>query len=174
MKIATLIGLIFFCVDFFAQDVVQPDSIQSDSQKVIVVKKPVKDPCIVTAGSDTAYLMECTDQDPEFEGGTTAMYQYIGKKLKYPNEARALGIQGRVYISFFVNPDGTIGNVSLLKGINATAKDSTKQKEYTVAVEEMHSRAITVIKEMPNWKPGFKGGVAVRTRYVIPIMYRIQ
>lgn len=152
---------------------------QSDSANAIVPPPDIKvitpkDPCFSIQGKDTVYELKCVSPEPIYDGGTTSMYQYIGKVLKYPNEARALGIQGRVYISFFIEADGSVQNAGLLKGIIATAKDSTLQPKYDAAVKEMHERAITVIREMPKWKPGYLDGVAVRTRYVVPIMYRIQ
>lgn len=72
--------------------------------------------------------------------------------------AQESGVQGKVYISFVVEPDGSISNVKLVKGIGAGCDEE----------------AMRVIKKSPKWEPGVQNKQAVRVRYNMPINYTIQ
>ena len=95
-----------------------------------------------------------------FEGGMNAFYKYVGKKLqgKYPAQARRMNIQGKVFVQFVVNKDGTIQDVTVVKGIGA-------------GCDEL---AMKVIQESPKWKPGKQRGNVVRQRMMIPITFQLN
>ncbi len=95
---------------------------------------------------------------PEFMGGNAAMMQYLQRHLKYPTQALRAGVEGRVYIAFTVNPDGAISDVEVLKGLG-------------YGTDEEASR---VIRQMPNWKPGYQNHRAVPVRYNLPITFHYQ
>ena len=84
--------------------------------------------------------------------------KYLGKNVKYPIEAHANNIEGRVVVHFIVNKDGSISNVGLTRSV-----DPLLDKE-----------AIRVISSMPKWKPGMQRGKAVRVKYTVPVMFRLQ
>jgi protein TonB len=87
-----------------------------------------------------------------------AMYKFIGKNLKYPASARRMGIEGSVFVSFIVDKAGVISDVQVVKGISA---DCDKEAE-------------RVVKQMPNWKPGKQNGRAVKSKFVLPIKFKLQ
>lgn len=92
---------------------------------------------------------------PEFPGGMAAWAKFIQKNLRYPYMAQESGIQGKVYVSFVIETDGSISNVSLVKGIGYGCDDE----------------AIRVIKKSPKWEAGEQNKRKVRVRYNMPINY---
>ncbi len=100
------------------------------------------------------------EESATFKGGMNAFYKYVGKKLagKYPAQARRMGIDGKVFVEFVVNRDGSIQDVSVVKGIGG-------------GCDEL---AAKVIQESPAWKPGKQRGNAVRQRMMIQITFQLD
>ncbi|MEE0895802.1 MAG: energy transducer TonB, partial [Bacteroidales bacterium] len=67
------------------------------------------------------------EEQAEFPGGMEAMYAYIVKNLKYPELAKEKGIEGRVFVSFIIEKDGSISNVKLLRGIGGGCDEAAKE-----------------------------------------------
>ena len=104
-------------------------------------------------------IFEVVEQMPEFpNGGMAGLMQYPSKNIKYPTIAQENGTQGRVTVQFVVNRDGSIVDAKVLRGV-----DPYLDKE-----------AIRVISSMPKWKPGMQRGKAVRVKYTVPVMFRLQ
>ena len=104
-------------------------------------------------------IFEVVEQMPEFpNGGMAGLMQYLSKNFKYPTIAQENGTQGRVTVQFVVNRDGSIVDAKVLRGV-----DPYLDKE-----------AIRVISSMPKWKPGMQRGKAVRVKYTVPVMFRLQ
>ncbi len=82
---------------------------------------------------------------------------YLSKNTHYPAATKRDGIQGRVVVSFIVEPDGSISNVKLVRSVDAN----------------LDREALRVVSEMPNWMPGKQGGNKVRVRYSLPIAFRL-
>lgn len=95
---------------------------------------------------------------PEFPGGETAMNKYIVKNIEYPELAIEKGLSGRVYIRFTVTKDGSIENVTVVRGVH----------------ELLDKEAIRVIKSMPKWKPGTQAGKPVSVLFTLPISFRLD
>lgn len=91
------------------------------------------------------------------DGGMQAFYKFIRKKLKYPSQARRMGIEGRVFVEFIVDKDGTLTNVKAIKGIGAGCDQE----------------AVRVIKSHPKWAPGKQRGKAVKQKIVLPITFQL-
>lgn len=105
---------------------------------------------------ETVY--EQVDVLPEFSGGIKEMYTYIGKNLKYPEAAVKAEVTGKVFVKMIIEKDGSINTTSIVKGIGFGC-----DKE----VERM-------VKAMPKWSAGIKDGKAVRTSYVLPVMFAMD
>lgn len=97
------------------------------------------------------------DKYPEFEGGMAEWAKYIRKNLRYPEAAMEREIQGKVMVSFVVEKDGSISDVSILKGIGGGCDEE----------------AMRVIKKSPKWKAGIQQNNKVRVRYTMPISFLI-
>jgi TonB family protein len=94
---------------------------------------------------------------PEFQGGQTALGRYLGSKLRYPAGARQNKIQGKVYIGFIVEKNGSLANFKVLRGIGGGCDEE----------------AIRVLRSSPAWRPGMASGKPVRTSYVLPITFQL-
>ncbi|MBR5146817.1 MAG: energy transducer TonB [Bacteroidales bacterium] len=105
-----------------------------------------------------AEIFKVVEEMPEFPGGTAKMMEYIQKNIKYPMMARESDIQGRVFVNFVVEPDGSITNVTVMRGIGGGCDEE----------------ALRVVQSMPNWKPGKQRGSAVRCSFTVPIIFKLQ
>ena len=105
-----------------------------------------------------AEIFKVVEEMPEFPGGTAKMMEYIQKNIKYPMMARESDIQGRVFVNFVVEPNGTITNVTVMRGIGGGCDEE----------------ALRVVQSMPNWKPGKQRGSAVRCSFTVPIIFKLQ
>ena len=94
----------------------------------------------------------------EYPGGLEAMSNYIAKSVVYPEKAKADGVQGKVYVQFVVEPDGSVGDVTVLRGVGGECDDE----------------ALRVVKSMPKWQPATFKGKPVRSKYVMPIYYTLK
>ncbi len=95
---------------------------------------------------------------PEPVGGLKAFYDYIKSNLKYPEEARDKNIQGRVHVTFVVEPDGSLTNIQVTKGLGGGCDEE----------------AIRLIKNAPKWQPGKQNGVPVRVEVTRPITFELK
>ncbi|MBC8319584.1 MAG: M56 family metallopeptidase [Bacteroidetes bacterium] len=106
--------------------------------------------------SDTIYKV--VEVMPEFPGGTKKLISYLGNNIKYPEEAKKNGVQGRVFVTFVVEKDGRVNEVGILRGIGSGC-----DKE-----------ALRVIKSMPKWSPGMYQEEPVRVQYNLPVKFALQ
>ena len=106
----------------------------------------------------TEEIFVVVEQQPEFPGGMSALMKFLGDNIKYPVIAQENGIQGRVITNFVVERDGSITDVQVVRG-----QDPSLDKE-----------AVRVIQTMPRWKPGQQRGKAVRVRFTLPVVFRLQ
>lgn len=112
-----------------------------------------------TGGEGTA-IDPFPDVDALFPGGISAMMNYLGKNIKYPEIAVRAGIEGKTFIRFVVEKDGSIGNVNIQNGVPNCP--------------ECDKEAIRVIKMMPKWTPGKSAGKVVRSYYNMPITFKLN
>ena len=98
------------------------------------------------------------DVKPSYPGGEMALMTYIAKNIKYPQSARDNGIQGRVFVGFIIEANGSISNVEVVKGIGGGCDEE----------------AVRVVKSMSKWHPGKKQGRSVRVKYMVPISFRLN
>lgn len=105
-----------------------------------------------------APIVDYPDKEATFPGGAAAMKKFLADHIKYPEIAMELGDQGRVFIEFVVNKDGSIEQVKVLRGVS----------------KEINREAKRVVHSMPKWTPAETGGEAVRARCRIPINFILQ
>lgn len=103
----------------------------------------------------TATIVKNPDVGPAFPGGSNAMDAYIRKNLIYPAVAFQNDITGTVNVRFVVEADGRLTGIVVQKGIGFGCDES----------------AVDLIKNMPKWIPGKKGGVNVRCSVVLPVTF---
>ena len=95
---------------------------------------------------------------PQYPGGPNEMMKYIQENIKYPQSAKDNKIEGRVFVSFVVEKDGSITNAAVIRGID----------------KECDAEALRVVSSMPKWTPGQQKGEVVRTQFTIPIIYKFN
>ena len=102
-------------------------------------------------------VFDKVDEMPQFPGGMPAMMQYLSSNIRYPEDAKEAGAQGRVIVSFIVEKDGSISNAKVTK------------PTYSSLDEE----ALRLVSAMPNFIPGKQNGEAVRVKYSFPVSFRL-
>lgn len=113
---------------------------------------------VTQAEPEPEKVFDMVEQMPTFPGGQTELMAYLGKNIKYPTIAQENGTQGRVTIQFVVERDGSITDVRVARGV-----DPYLDKE-----------AVRVVKSMPKWIPGKQNGKAVRVKFTVPVMFKLQ
>ena len=112
---------------------------------------------IVEPPIDTT-IYTTVEKMPTFPGGEFKLYEFLAMNIRYPQRAREDGYSGTVYVRFVVEPDGTITNIEVAKGVGGGCSEE----------------AVRVVKMMPNWIPGEAFGKKVRVTYTLPINFRLQ
>ncbi len=137
---------------------VEESTIQAsdDTQKAVEVKyTPVE---VEEEEVEEQQIFQVVEEMPSFPGGTAECMKFLSKNIKYPTISQENGVQGRVIVQFVVNTDGSIVDAVVARGV-----DPYLDKE-----------ALRVVSMMPKWTPGKQRGKAVRVRYTLPVMFRLQ
>ncbi len=95
---------------------------------------------------------------PEFPGGEEAFYAFVQKNLQYPPLAKSAEIEGRVFVEFVVNKDGSISDVQAVKGPQYGLREEAER----------------VIKRLPAYKPGLQNGKPVKVKLTLPIQFELH
>ena len=103
-------------------------------------------------------VFEVVEEMPSFPGGNGALMSYLASNIKHPVVAQENGVQGRVIVSFVVERDGSISDVRVARSVDPS----------------LDREAQRVVKSMPRWKPGKQNGSAVRVKYTVPVVFRLQ
>lgn len=105
-----------------------------------------------------AEIFTIVEEQPTFPGGEEKLMEYLSKNISYPPMAKESGIQGTVFVTFVVEPDGSVTNSKVLRGIGGGCDDE----------------ALRVVRNMPKWKPGKQRGKPVRVQFNLPIKFILQ
>ena len=97
-------------------------------------------------------------QKPMFPGGEASLMKYLANRIVYPEYARYADIQGKVFIGFIVEKDGSISNVKMIRSPHKLLSDE----------------AIKVVENMPTWSVGMEHNVPVRVQYTLPVQFKLD
>jgi len=128
------------------------DAINKAAPEILHVEVPTEE--IV----DEEVIQIAPEVDAEYPGGYEALMKFIAENIKYPKLAKESGISGKVYVTFVVEKDGSIGHVKIAREIGGGCG----------------AEAVRVIKSMPKWTPGKQNGRPVRTSYTVPINFELR
>ncbi len=103
-------------------------------------------------------VFDVVEEMPSFPGGQGALMQFLSSNIKYPVVAQENDVQGRVIVGFVVEKDGSITDVKVMRSVDPS----------------LDREAQRVVKAMPKWKPGKQNGSAVRVKYTVPVVFRLQ
>ena len=104
------------------------------------------------------FVYRVVEDMPKFKGGAQALYEYLGKQINYPKEAQEADIEGRVYLNFIIQADGSVKDVKILRGLS----------------HGLNEEAIRVVSNMPKWIPGKVDGKNVPVLYNLPIRFSLN
>jgi protein TonB len=107
---------------------------------------------------DVDQIFSIVEEQATYKGGLASFYEFVGKKIKYPAQAKRMNIEGKVFVEFVIERDGRLTDVKAIKGIGGGCDEE----------------AVRVVMSSPGWNPGKQRGKPVRTRFVIPINFRLQ
>jgi len=113
---------------------------------------------IKSENTDKVYDFVSIEKQPEFPGGIAKFYKYLGSSIKYPKIAQENNVQGKVFLSFVVEKDGSLTDVQITRGLGSGTDEE----------------AMRVIKESPKWNPGIQNGLAVRVKYNINVNFTLN
>ena len=103
-------------------------------------------------------VFDVVEEMPHFPGGPAALQAFLSSNTKYPVVAQENGVQGRVIVSFVVERDGSITDVKVVRSVDPS----------------LDREATRVVRSMPRWSPGKQNGSAVRVKYTVPVVFRLQ
>jgi protein TonB len=127
-----------------------------DVKEATVVKEvAIKEVVIEEEKADV--IFDVVETQPNPPGGMSGWNKYLADNLKYPTQARRMGVEGTVIVVFVINTDGTIQDVEVLRGIGGGCDEE----------------AVKIVKAAPKWEPGKQRGKAVRTRMRLPIRFKL-
>lgn len=112
----------------------------------------------VVEADDDDRIFDVVEENAQFPGGDEACMKWLQEHIKYPQICIEQNVQGRVYVGFVVNRDGSIVDVKIIK-----SPDNNLSKE-----------AERVVKLMPKWKPAKQGNKTVRSRFNLPVNFRLS
>lgn len=112
----------------------------------------------VVEADDDDRIFDVVEENAQFPGGDEACMKWLQEHIKYPQICIEQNVQGRVQVGFVVNRDGSIVDVKILR-----SPDPNLSKE-----------AERVVKMMPKWKPARQGNKTVRSRFNLPVNFRLS
>lgn len=117
---------------------------------------PVEDEPEQAVVEETPFVS--VEKMPEFPGGEEALYKYLSKNLKYPDIAKEQNLQGKVFVQFIVEKDGSISNPKAVRDIGGGCGEE----------------AVRVVRGMPKWTPGKQRTQTVRVQYTLPVVFQLE
>lgn len=133
----------------------QEGSDDADKFKAVQEQVVVKEPEPEKPKEEEIFV--AVEQRAEFPGGLPALMKWLSNNIRYPEAAQQNDIQGRVIVKFVVEKDGSIGAADIVKGVD----------------KDLDREAIRVVKKMPKWQPGKNNGVAVRSYFTLPVVFKL-
>ena len=137
--------------------VTQEGSDDADKFKAVQEQVVVKEPEPEVKHKEEEIFV-AVEQQAEFPGGQAALMKWLSQNVRYPETAQQNDVQGRVIVKSVVEKDGSIGTATILKGVD----------------KDLDREALRVVKKMPKWQPGKNNGVAVRSYFNLPVVFKLQ
>lgn len=94
----------------------------------------------------------------QYPGGIETLYKYVMTEVNYPKLARTNGVEGRIFVQFVVEKDGSLSDVQTVKGIGGGCDQEGER----------------VLKNAPSFRPASQRGRPVKVRMVMPITFKLN
>lgn len=118
----------------------------------------VSAPADTTAEEEKQIFCYVKETMPKFPGGDAELLRFIGANLDYPEEARKLGLEGRVIVTMRIDTLGRALPLEVIRGVHPL----------------LDSAALEVVRKMPRWSPGEVSGRRVTVKYTVPITFKLD
>ncbi len=141
------------------EEIIKEETKPEPPPKVVAPPPPPPPPGNQPKPTVIAEIVDFPDVEATFPGGAAAMKKWIQENVQYPEISKELGDQGRVYVTFVVEPDGTITGIDVMRG---------------GLTEELNREAKRLVRNMPKWEAGEVKGEKVRARCRLPITFTLQ
>ena len=163
-------------------------SAEHKAHNTIVITTEAEAP---SAAPEDSTVYDVPEKAAEFPGGTSEVFKWLSKNIRYPQEALEWGIQGRVLVQFIVEADGKVSNAQIIEKngesmeslneivVAAEGKDLSDAPEEQARVGQAKGKiafrkeALRVVNAMPDWQPARDKGKPVRSKFVLPITFRL-
>ncbi len=167
-KIFTILAFMYLWLDIaqaqrFALPAEKKDTLPTKTKAIMIEPKEELPPVVIekpNQEADTNIVYKSVQQQPEFVGEGRSQHKYLARNFRYPKSAMENNIQGKVFVKFIVEKDGTLTNIEILKGISNC--------------KECNEEALRLVRGMPKWEPGKQNGNPVRVSYQIPIIFKLE
>lgn len=130
----------------------------SETQATVIAPVDTVKKASVEAGETVGTVYDVVEQMPKFPGGMAKMMQYIAENTKYPEAAKANGVEGRVIVNFIVDTEGNIRSPKIYRSIDP----------------ELDAEALRVVSSIPTMTPGMQNGKKVNVRFTIPVSFQLN
>ena len=141
--------------DIVKDDHKEKENEDKKEEKKVIVPDLKKFKVVEPEDPDENKKFTVVEKMPEFVG---SLNMYLMENIKYPEDAKRIGAQGKVYVSFLVNKKGEIEDVEIIRGVN----------------KWLDAEALRVVKNMPAWSPGKQRGKPVNVVYNLPINFKLK
>jgi protein TonB len=129
---------------------------ETSEDKVVEIYAPVIN---MEAEETEDEIFVIVEDMPTFKGGDINKFRdWVQKRVRYPELAAENGIQGRVFLTFVVETNGTVSGVNITRSVDQLLDEAAKE----------------AVAASPKWEPGMQRGRPVRVRYSIPIIFQLQ
>jgi TonB family protein len=133
-------------------------AIVTNDGKSIIRDQTPGEQAAVAAQVDTGQIFMVVEKMPKFPGGLNALMHYLASNIHYPEQAKKDTIQGRVFVNFIIEKDGSVTHAKVLRGIG----------------HGCDQEALRVVKQLPRWEPGYQRGKPVRVSFNLPIKFTLE
>lgn len=145
------------------QNVVETEEEVEPPEELIILEPEEFDPGEIEIAYEpeeepVEQVLSFVEEMPSPIGGMQEFYSFLSKKMKYPKQARRMGMEGKVFVQFVVNEEGKMTELEVVRGIGVGCDEE----------------AIRVMKLAPDWNPGKQRGRPVKVRMVVPIYFRLN
>lgn len=130
-----------------------------DNSNVIIAKKKAYIHPEQYSEEEAAIPFQLVEEKPSFKGGDANEFpKWVNAHLCYPEIAKENGVQGIVTAQFTIYPDGRVGDIKVLKGVDPS----------------LDREVIRAISLSPRWKPGKQRDLNVRVTYTFPVIFKLR
>jgi len=134
-----------------------PKDQKGDPTQEVRIDEPVGNSDSKAVTEDSNEIFTAVENSAEYPGGIEKFYSYLSTNIRYPGVARENNVQGKVFLTFVVEKDGSLTDIKVLRSLGSGCDEE----------------AMRVVKASKKWKPGMQNGRAVRQQYTVPIAFTL-